>query len=79
MLMTTSQVVRAMDLTVARVNLAMRRGGYTDAYTAAKFVGLNRAAQFVYQVSGWDYVEGATVTGQVFIEYNNEGVLVGDY
>ncbi len=84
MLITKAQIDKACNLNPVELNDAMLAGGYTDKYTAATFLGMNSSGQFVYEVTGYDYVEGEPVTGKVYLKFVRGALaqdfyLAGDY
>lgn len=79
MLITKAQIEKACNLNLVEINDAMLAGGYTDKYTAAKFLGMNSSGQFVYEVSGWDNIEGEMVTGKVYLKFVRGALAQGFY
>lgn len=79
MLISKAQIDEACSLDVTKVNAAMLAGGYTDKYRSVKFLGMNNMGSFVYEVTGWDDVEGEEVTGKVYLKFVRGALDMGYY
>lgn len=75
-----SQILNAMSLDMSGVHAAMVAGGYTDHdYISTEFAGLGEStSEFVYTIT-YRGASGVVETGLVWIKYNKDKVLEGEY
>ena len=79
MLLKKEHIVKAMQLTIGDVRMAMKRSGYTDDISSVTFMGMTPEGSFAYAT---DYIElhtGEIETGMLYVHYNDAGLLLADY
>lgn len=82
-MLTALDITEAMGLDVQGVRKALDEGGYPDAeheIETALFLGMVCAnkASFVYSINFINH-DGMTELGQVYLSYNDQGILEGAY
>lgn len=80
MLLELENIKYATELSVAAIELAFARNGYPDEkFVTADFIGMTPTGSFVYQCTYPDMDTGGSCNARTYLNYNKDGILVGDY
>jgi hypothetical protein len=79
MLLKKEHVTKAMNLSTGDVVHALERNGYKDKISYIDFRGMTTNGSFVYECTYIDLNTGNQDSGNVYVHYNERGLLIADF
>lgn len=69
----------ALNLNTFDLEDLIQRQGYPDEFKTSRFIGINEAGEFVFEVQFYNKAEGCNDKCRLYVAFGENGTISADY